>query len=269
VSETRIRARADAAVAVLPRPASKRHVDLARLVPSGRATAITLAVVALAAGMYLIARGTSLFAVEALDVRGASADVAGQVRAALADFKGSNLVTLDGAAVERRLQALPVVAAARYDRDFPHTLRIFVKPERPVAVVRKGADSWLLSARARVISSLRVGEASRLPRIWVPGRLPVSAGGTLGGDPRRAVAAAAPLARSLLNGRVAFVRATPHQLILGLRSGLQLRLGDAHNLPLKLAIGARIAASADHLRGYVDLTVPDRPVSNPNPKPAG
>jgi cell division protein FtsQ len=266
---TPIRLPAEPAVAVLPRAAPKRRFELARLVPSGRATAITLAVVAAAVGAYLIARQTSLFAVETIDVRGASPDVAGQVRAALADYRGSSLVTLDGAGVERRIAALPVVAAARYDRDFPHTLRIFVKPERPVAVVRRGPDSWLVSARGRVISSLRLGEKSPLPRIWIPGKVSVSAGGTLGGDPARAVAAAAPLAHSLLNGRVAVVRSTPHQILLRLRSGLELRLGDEQNLPLKLAIGARIAASAHHLRGYVDLTVPDRPVSHFDPKPGG
>ena len=267
--EPRIPVPAEAAVAVLPRASAKRRIELARLVPSSRATAIALAVVTLAVGMYLIARETSLFAVDTIDVRGAPSGVAGQVRAALAEFKGSSLVTLYGTAVERRLAALPVVAEARYDRDFPHTLRIFVKPEMPVAVVRRGPDSWLVSARARVISSLRLGEESALPRIWVAGRVSVSPGGTLGGDPARAVRAAAPLAGSSLEGRVGAVRATPHQLTLVLRSGVELRLGDGHNLPVKLAIGARIAAAERHMSGYVDLTVPDRPVSNLNPKPAG
>jgi hypothetical protein len=54
-----------------------------------------------------------------------------------------------------------------------------------------------------------------------------------------------------------------------LRSGLQLELGDTSNLPLKLVVGARIADSARDFTGYIDLTVPDRPVSRLNPKPAG
>jgi cell division protein FtsQ len=190
------------------------------------------------------------------------------VRAALADFKGDSLVTLNGAAVVRRLDGLPVVADARYDRDFPHTLRVFVEPERPVAVVRRGPDSWLVSARGRVISSLERGERSTLPRIWVERTVSVSPGGMLGGDPARAVRAAASLARSPLHGRVVSVRANPEELTLVLRSGLQLELGDSKDLPLKLVVGARIAASARLATGYIDLTVPDRPVSNVNPKPA-
>ena len=109
--EPRIPARADGAVAVLPQSARKR-ADARRLLPSGRAVVITLIVVALAAGVYLLARESSLFSLDTVDVRGAPPSVAGQVRAALAEFKGDSLVTLDGAAVERRLLGLPVVADA-------------------------------------------------------------------------------------------------------------------------------------------------------------
>jgi cell division protein FtsQ len=266
--EARIPARVDAGVAVLPKPAPTRRLDLRRITPSGRATAITLIVIALALGVYLVARESSLFAVDRIDVRGAPNSVAGQVRAALAPFRGSSLVTLDGAGVERRLAALPVVADARYDRDFPHTLRVFVTPERAVAVLRRGPDSWLVSARARVISSLPAGGRTDLPRIWMASTVSVSPGGTLSGDPARAVTAAAPLSHSLLRRRVATVRATTDELTLVLRSGVELHLGDATNLPLKLAVGARIAAIAHHATGYIDLTVPDRPVSKLNPKPA-
>lgn len=267
--EARISARTEAAVAVLPRAAPQRRIDVTRLLPSGRATVITLVVVALAAGVYLLARESSMFAVGTIDVRGAPPSVAGQVRAALAEFKGDSLVTLNGAAVVRRLEGLPVVAAARYDRDFPHTLRVFIKPERPVAVVRRGPDSWLVSARGRVIAGVTRGENSDLPRIWVQRAISVSPGGMLGGDPARAVRAAAPLFRSPLRGRVATVRATPDELTLVLRSGLQLDLANTANLPLKLVVGAKIAGSAGRSSGYIDLTVPERPVSKLNPKPAG
>ena len=47
---------------------AKRRIDLAQLAPSGRATVITLIVVALAVGVYLLARESSLFAVETIDV---------------------------------------------------------------------------------------------------------------------------------------------------------------------------------------------------------
>jgi cell division septal protein FtsQ len=256
-------------VAVLPRPAPKRGFELARLLPSGRAVAITLVVVGLATGLYLLARESSLFAVGTIDVRGAPPPVAAQVRAALASFQGASLVTLDGAAVDRRLAALPVVAAARYDRDFPHTLRVFVQPEQAVAVVRRGPESWLVSARGRVVSRLDRGGRNDLPRIWTPSSVTVSLGGMVDGSSARAVTAAAALSGFVLRRHVASVRASAEELTLVLRSGLELRLGDTRSLPLKLAVGQRIAASAGPVTGYVDLTVPGRPVSNLNPKPAG
>ena len=144
-----------------------------------------------------------------------------------------------------------------------------MKPERPVAVVRRGPDSWLVSARGRVISGLQRGERSDLPRIWVGRSVSVSPGGRLTGTSARAVAAAAPLSRSQLRGRVATVRATSDELTLVLRAGLELWLGNESSLPLKLAVGARIAHSVGHATGYVDLTVPGRPVSKLNPKPEG
>ena len=95
--------------------------------------------------------------------------------------RGARAVQMDEPRHTRRRGRRPsprgpsVVAAARYDRDFPHTLRIFVEPEQP-AVVRRGADSWLVSARARVIAGLRLGNGA------APAHLASEAGrGPLGG----------------------------------------------------------------------------------------
>jgi cell division protein FtsQ len=257
--------RPEATVAVLPRPAARRRIDLGRLLPSGRSVLIAVVVALLGAGVYLLARESSLLAVRTIEVEGAPAPVAARVRAALAGFRGASLVTLDGAAVSRRLAALPVVAWARYDRDFPHTLRVFVHAERPVAVVRRGPESWLVSARGRVMARLEPRSRGDLPRIWVPRSVSVSLGATLGDDPARAIEAARPLAATPFRRRVASVRASSDELTLVLRSGLELRLGDDTNLPLKLAIGRRIAGLVGPARGYVDLAVPGRPVSNVQP----
>ena len=259
----------DAAVAVLPRPAERRRLDLARLLPSGRAVLATLVVVVLAAGVYLLARETSVLGIRTVDVIGAPPDVATRVRSALRPFLGASLVTLDGGRVERTLTELPVVAYASYDRDFPHTLRVFIHAERPVAVVRRGPLSWLVSARGRVMGKLDSGAQRDLPRIWVKSTVHLAIGGTVSGDTRRAVVAVSPLANSLLARRVGTVRVGPGELTLVLRSGLELRLGDLRNLPLKLAVGARIAHALGPVSGYVDLAVPGRPVSNANPKPGG
>ena len=104
---------------------------LAHVAPTRRSLAIGLGVLAVALGGYLIARESPLFAIDRIEVEGASPQVAGQVRQALDSFSGRPLVGLDGSAVLGTVEALPTVVSASYDRAFPHTLRITVVPERP------------------------------------------------------------------------------------------------------------------------------------------
>ena len=69
------------AVAVVPFPQRRRLAlpDLARLAPSGRSLLAGFAFVGLAALTYLGARETSVFAIRAVDVRGAPPATAAEV----------------------------------------------------------------------------------------------------------------------------------------------------------------------------------------------
>ena len=115
-----------------------------------------------------MARQSALFAVQTLEIRGAPPPVEETVRDALRPLKGDSLLRLDLESVQSRLAAIPSVQGASLDRAFPHTLRIDVTAERPVAVLRRGAEAWLVSARGRVIRRLDRPRLSRLPRVWVP-----------------------------------------------------------------------------------------------------
>ena len=88
---------------------------------------------------------TPVFAVERVDVRGAPPELAREVTAATRDLVGQSLVAIDADEVEGTLRALPAVAGVSVDRAFPHTLVVKVAPERPVAVVRRGDSSWLVT----------------------------------------------------------------------------------------------------------------------------
>ena len=100
----------------------------------------------------------------------------------------------------------------------------------------------------------------------MPKGTPVSVGETLPRDDGglAAAAALAPLATGAsLPGGVRFVRATKTELTLVMRSGLEIRLGDIGDLRLKLAIARRILHELDGAvrpAGYVDVSVPERPV---------
>jgi cell division protein FtsQ len=238
---------------------------VARLLPSGRALAAGFALVGLAAGGYALALETPMFAIRTVEVRGASPATAAAVRQALAPLDGESLFALRGGDVERRADAVPTVVSATYDRAFPHTLRVTVREERPIAVLRRGPDSFLVSARARVLRTLRPGALLALPRVWVVRASDVQVGATLGGDPAAAVGALVPLLHLRFPARVASATAAGGQLSLQLRSGLELRLGDSRDLPLKLTIARQIvptlAAAPD---AYLDVSVPERPVAGAN-----
>ncbi|TML84507.1 MAG: FtsQ-type POTRA domain-containing protein [Actinobacteria bacterium] len=216
----------------LPR---RRSLDVLRFAPSGRSFAIGASIVLLAAGLYALARGTSMFAVRSIQVEGASPALAVEVRAELRSFDGRSLVAVNGDAVEQRVDGLAAVRASVVDRSFPHTLRIRVLPELPVAVLRRGPESWLVSARGRVIATI-------------------------------------PL-RTRFSSRIAFVRALDGQITLGLRGGLEIRLGAPIDLRLKIAIARGILPTLALPRAggpdYLDITVPERPVAGRNPQPSG
>jgi cell division septal protein FtsQ len=260
---------------VLPLPArARRRVDVMQLVPSGRSLVLGIALVSIAIGLYGIARETSLFAVSRIEVDGASPAVADQVRGALRAYDGQSLVGVNAARVAQRAETLPTVHAAVVDRAFPHTLQVRVEPEVPVAVLRRGGEAWLVSVRGRVIVPSAPGANPALPRIWLPLRTEIEVGAMLGDEPGGLAARSmAAFVGSGFPNLVAFVRAADGRLSLGLRGGLEIRLGAPADLRLKIAIVRRIlptlAAPSAGGPDYLDVAVPERPVAGRNPQPEG
>jgi cell division protein FtsQ len=243
-----------------PRP---RRRSERRRRPLALAAAVLL-LVAVAVGAYVAARQTALLALDRVEVEGAPPGVAAQVRATLRPYVGQSLVRFDTGQAARRLSSLAEIANARFDRAFPHTLKVRVRLERPVAVLRQGVDGWLVSATARVLRKLDPPFPS-LPRIWLPRSADVTVNSTLGGLGAQGVAALAPLRALKVSARVRQVRATEGGLTLVLASGTELRLGDSGDLRLKLAIAKKLLPFTGGAR-YVDVSVPERPVAAYNPQ---
>lgn len=245
--------------------------SLTRFLPSGRSLAVAAALVLGALLAYVAARETPMFALRTVTVEGAPAPVAAQVRSALTPFAGSSLVTLDGKAVVARLEALPTVVSVSYDRDFPHRLALVVRAERPVAVVRQGSASWLVSARGRVMRPLETGAERGYPRLWVDRGVAVELGGLLTGTLARTTGALAALASSPLAGKVSTARLEDGSLTLVLKSGVTLLCGRLAGLDLKLAVADRVLAAVVNTGpgSYLDVTVPERPVGHFNLQPEG
>ncbi len=251
----------------LPRPAG-----LARTLPSRISLLVGCALFACAAAAYVGARETAVFAVDQVAVRGAPPAVKRQVAKALQPLVGVSLLKIDGDAVAGRLADVPFVASSDYDRSFPHTLAVTVRPERPAAVLRSGAHAWLLSSRARVLEKLPLRARRELPRVWVGGNASPTLGATLGDTKGgRAARALAPLHWVHFPAHVATVTVGDGELTFVLRSGLQLRLGDAGDLKLKLAIARRVLERVGPTGSgsYLDVSVPERPVVGTDPQVEG
>jgi cell division septal protein FtsQ len=212
-------------------------------------------------GLYAAARTTSAFAVDRIAVRGASPEVAAEVRKALAPALGESLLGLDLNELTRRAEGVPMVAAASFDRSFPHTLEIAVVPEVPVAVLRQGSSSWLAAAGGRIVAELYKGARPGLPRVWLKRDVDIRVGESLRGPQERAVTAVAPLVERPLPSAVNSVLVRRDELTLTLRSGVELRLGDTSDLAVKLEVARRVLPQLGDLRGYLDVSVPERPVA--------
>jgi POTRA domain, FtsQ-type len=217
-------------------------------------------------GAYVLARQSSLFALNRIEVEGAPPGVAAEIRSTLEPYRGESLVRFDARQASRMLSTVAEIAGAKFDRAFPHTLKVRVQLERPVAVLRQGSDAWLVSASARVIRQLE-RPYPRLPRIWVARSVDIAVNSTLAGPGARGVAAVAPLGPLRVGVDVRQVLTADGELTLVLGSGTQLRLGDSGDIRLKLSIAKQLIPLTPGA-AYVDISVPERPVAVYNPRVA-
>lgn len=261
-----------------PALALARPRALPALRGSWRRSAIIGACALAALGLlYLGARETPVFALKDIEVRGAPPPVRRAVLQTLDETRGASLVALDGAQIVRRLEALPSVQSVSYDRAFPHTLRLVVVPERPVAVVNQAGTLWIVSERGRVIGPTSASEAPALPRLRSAAEAPLAAGQFVGDEGTKTVLAA--LAESprhmplpihsarLEDGELTFVLAGD-----GGERPLLL-LGEPVDVETKLRVAALVLRHLSFEEratlAYLDVTLPDRPVASTNPQVSG
>lgn len=241
-----------------------------RLRRPSRNAIVLLLIVALGASLGAVAlvRKSSVFSVRTVSVEGGSPELEQAVRRVLAPLRGTSLIDLDRSRVEALAQRVPAVRSARVDRDFPGTLTVEVTPERPVAVLRRGSDAWLVAETGRVLRQLGTDARSTLPRIWLEANVPQPRPGRPLASPET-VSALRALARlpKRFPMRVLSARGSAEDLtiVLGGGSNTELRLGPAEALRLKLEVAARVLATIDpgerRRLAYLDVSVPERPVA--------
>jgi cell division septal protein FtsQ len=238
-----------------------------RLVPSGRSLAIGFGLLAAAFGLFFAARETAVFAVRDVEVESIPRGQSGLVSRALEDLHGTSLLRIDQEEIRRRLDKLPHVHLLSYDRAFPNSLRVKVSVERPVAVVRRGDENWLVSAEGRVLRPLERRLRRPLPVVWLGRTVDPHVGSILAAaEPARAIRTVAAIhaAAPGLLPRVWYVKTGEGGTATAvLRDRFEIRLGKTEDLPLKLAVSRRVLATLRRegdVAAYLDVGVPERPV---------
>jgi len=240
-------------------------------------------VVAIACGLvvagllYLGARETAVFALRTVEVGGAPPSVRSAVLQELEGLRGGSLVALDGGALIRRLEALPSVRSASYDRAFPHTLRVTVEPEQPVAIVQEGGSAWIVSVRGRVVSSVVQGAAPQLPRIRYPLETPLVPGSFVADAGTKTVLAALAEAPKRMPLPIRSGRLEGGELMFVLAgdggSAPLLLLGEPTDVGVKLQVAALVLGDMTSEErasiAYLDVSLPDRPVASASPQVSG
>lgn len=212
---------------------------------------------------------------QTIEVSGGSPAVRQAVRETALPLAGESLVALDGAALVRRLEALPSVRSASYDRAFPSTLRIFVRPERPLAVAEVGPDRWVLSERGRVIGRAPPPPAE-LPHFRLPPERSLAAGDFVSDSQTAVILRALAAAPERFPARIGTVRLRDGALTMTLHApwgAPELRLGEPVDVEVKLAVAGLVLRSLPPAEraavGYLDVSVPERAVAGPNPQLEG
>jgi cell division protein FtsQ len=242
--------------------------------PSGRVVAVAVCVAGGLALAYLAARHTPLFAVQELHVQGAPPRVEQTIRAELQPVVGTSLVALDGGELVDRLESLPVVKAAAYDRAFPHTLRLVIRPERQLAVVRsRGGGAWVVSEGGRVLRPAPIRALTRLPQIALAPGMLLRPGESLENPATLTALRALTLVPRPFPLHVRSARMQLGHVTLVVGDGTELRLGEPSELGLKLVIAERVLRAVEPEEraqlGYLDLSLPERPAAGRNAQVEG
>ena len=211
-----------------------------------RAAAVVIAALAcaLAAGMvevgYLWLKSSSVFVLQSVAVRGGTESDRVAARDAVArSAAGRSLLQISASQVATAIETVPTIRLASVDRDFPHTLRIRIVPERAVALaVAKGKYRSLVASSGRVLRTFDPQEAvPALPRIW-PVERPVAGGALHNASIQAALEALSARPRDF-RAQVANVQVKPDLgIVMRLDGGLDIILGP----PLELRDKLRAAA---------------------------
>ena len=204
---------------------------------------------------------SSWLSVRQIRVVGARETPTAAVDRAVAGALRHPMISLNGAALESRVDALPWVEHATVSRLWPSTLEVTVSERTPVASVAVGSSWARLDATGRVLALVRSVPTGQ-PRLAGSVAPNLRPGGTVGAQMRveLTVAAAVP---DPLRAEVDGIGPDPDggvQLTLAQPSAAKVEIGPAVQLGAKMAALQTVLGQVD-LTGVtvIDVRVPGQP----------
>jgi cell division protein FtsQ len=208
-------------------------------------------------GGWLWLRDSPLVSVEHVHVSGVHGVGAREIRLAL-DDAAKRMSTLDAnvGALRARLASFAQVRSLSVSTSFPHTMRITVSEQLPVAVLLSNGTRTALAAngvvlgRAFLAKSLPVIESSKLALTRVHDSQTLQYLKVLGAAP-------APLAKYITRAYT-----SGKGLTLALQNGMLVYFGDASRPHAKWLSLARVLADPTSTgAAYIDVRMPERPAA--------
>ena len=212
------------------RIAVKRAASRKRLIWAAVVAGVVLVVVGV-----LAVFGSSLFAVQEVDVVGNVYTDPADLQAIIDDISGDPVLLLDTLALERRLEALPWIERAIVTTDFPHRVTLDLRERLPLASFAGGDGKYRVIDRDGVV--LAVLENQPIDYITIGGQAPDTDVGAFAGAPYADAA-------KLVSVLPAEIRSITMSLTVDSGTGdlgmvlvpeLPVRIGNFRNIDTKLA----------------------------------
>jgi cell division protein FtsQ len=223
-----------------------------------RAIAAAVVLIVLYGGYMLWFRNLSLFAIHSVTISGATTNEPA-IKSAVESVAGDmTTLHLNDDELRNAVAHFPTVASVKADTSFPHTLHVTITERLPVAWIHVDGHETAVSADGYLLLGTSF-DRHTLPRIDGAG-----AHGVILDRDAAAQAAILGATPAPLRNRIASSNWDEQHggVVVDLNGGPQIRFGDGTRAQEKWQ--AAVAVLSSPQRGspsYLDVSVPDRPVS--------
>ncbi len=223
-----------------------------------RLIAIAIGLLVLWAAYTLWFRNLSLFAIDDVTVTGATTNAPAIKKAVEQAAQDMTILHLKDDQLRDAVSHFPTVASVGASTSFPHGLQVTVTERLPVAFIKVGPRRTAVSSDGYLLLGASF-DPKELPRIEGT----TAQGARLQGDAAAQAAilgATPPPLRDQVTG--SSWDDARGGVVVGLDGGPDLRFGDGSRARDKWTAALAVLSSSEHgSPSYLDVSVPDRPVS--------